>query len=169
MARLKLSIFVLALSFIGVLGAFPGEYDLVTSMPGVTFTLNYRHYSGYLEADHGNMLHYWFFESQSGHHEKDPVVLWLNGGPGCSSMLGALTELGPLFLDKNATLRPNPNAWTGKANVLFLETPSGVGFSYKRGATGDDFTSRSYATSDHATAQMNIAALRSFYKVSLYM
>jgi len=57
--------------------------------------------------------------------------LWLNGGPGCSSMLGAVYEHGPfVFPDGSADFEWNNNAWNQHANVLYLESPAGVGFSY---------------------------------------
>ena len=49
-------------------------------------------------------LHYWFVESQ-GNPASDPVVLWLNGGPGCSSMEGFMAEHGPLHLNDDSTIR----------------------------------------------------------------
>ena len=70
----------------------------------------------------------------------DPVVLWLNGGPGASSiMYGALTEMGQFLLNSrslrdNTTAIPllahNPHSWSRKASVIYLESPAGVGFSY---------------------------------------
>ncbi len=71
-------------------------------------------------------------------------------------MLGALSELGPIRLSRNGSLSLNPYAWNQKANVLFLESPAGVGFSYK--ADGH------YDQNDSSTAQLNFDALHSFYK-----
>lgn len=76
--------------------SFPGKTDLVTNLPGVKFPFKYRHFSGYLEAGNKTFLHYWLFESQTGHSEKDPVVLWLNGGPGYVYLLKAMSELSTL-------------------------------------------------------------------------
>ncbi|KHJ83570.1 serine carboxypeptidase, partial [Oesophagostomum dentatum] len=86
---------------------------------------------------------------ESQHNPKiDPVVLWLNGGPGCS---GLLEELGPFHNnnDNGTTLYENV------ANVLFLEAPVGVGFSY----TDDS----SYYWSDDTTADNNAAAVKYFF------
>ena len=71
-------------------------------------------------------------------------------------MLGALSELGPIRLSRNGSLSLNPHAWNQKANVLFLESPAGVGFSYK--ADGH------YHQDDSSTAQLNFDALHSFFK-----
>lgn len=60
-------------------------HDEVIDLPGLKEKPNFKHYSGYLKADTknktNNYIHYWFTLSQS-NPEKDPVVLWLNGGPG---------------------------------------------------------------------------------------
>src|SRR5699024_1817899 len=122
------------LGFLGLLvgsleSSDPAAADLVTSLPGLSHTLPFRHYSGYLHSLNDSYLHYWFFESQH-NPAKSPVVLWLNGGPGCSSLLGALTEIGPLQLDPiTGAIRENQYGWTRNASILFLESPAGVGFS----------------------------------------
>ena len=84
-------------------------------------------------------LHYWLQLSERD-PSKDPVILWLNGGPGASSiMYGALTEMGQLVhtsrsLRDNTTEAPllayNPHSWSRVASVIYLESPAGVGFSY---------------------------------------
>lgn len=70
-----------------------------------------------------------FFESRND-PKNDPVVLWLNGGPGCSSLTGLFMELGPSTLNKNIELEHNPSSWNSNASVIFLDQPVNVGFSY---------------------------------------
>jgi cathepsin A (carboxypeptidase C) len=100
-----------------------------------------KHYSGYLDGkgtdanpgcaatEKACQLHYWFAEAEEDPANK-PVVLWLNGGPGSSSILGMLQEHGPLLINATGGLMVNPYAWTKLANVLVLESPTGVGYSY---------------------------------------
>ncbi|WWD22404.1 hypothetical protein CI109_106895 [Kwoniella shandongensis] len=95
-----------------------------------------RSYSGYLDVGYGKDLFFYFFESRSKPSE-DPVVMWINGGPGCSSSLGLFMELGPCSVkDDPKTLNDtqvNPYSWNDKANVFFLDEPIGVGFSHAKG------------------------------------
>ena len=63
-----------------------------------------------------------------------PLIIWLNGGPGSSSQLGNLMELGPLWIkessDKPFDIVRNQYAWTNEYNVLFVDQPVGTGLSY---------------------------------------
>lgn len=99
--------------------------------------------SEYDENGENKHLFYWFFEkrgssttssSSSKETVKDssiPFIVWLTGGPGCSSSLALLTENGPCSVTpdgQSTTL--NPYSWTEAAHVLWLDQPAGVGFSY---------------------------------------
>jgi cathepsin A (carboxypeptidase C) len=83
-------------------------------------------------------LFYWFFEKRpSGTEEvtetdgEIPLILWLTGGPGCSSTLALLTENGPCSVSSDGkSTEINPHSWTEAAHVLWLDQPAGVGFSY---------------------------------------
>ena len=57
-------------------------------------------------------------------------MMWLNGGPGCSSTTGLLFENGPCTIVDPQTTAPNPHSWTNVANMIFLDQPVGTGFSY---------------------------------------
>ncbi|VDK68119.1 unnamed protein product, partial [Cylicostephanus goldi] len=60
-----------------------------------------------------------------------PLLLWLNGGPGSSSLEGLFFENGPFRIGKDGfTVTSNPYSWNKFANVLYLESPVGVGYSY---------------------------------------
>ncbi|KAL8534903.1 hypothetical protein ACS0TY_010805 [Phlomoides rotata] len=108
------------------------EADRVTALPGQP-PVSFKQYAGYVTVNqtHGRALFYWFFEATKNSHNK-PLLLWLNGGPGCSSIgFGQSEELGPFFPQKGKPeLKFNKNTWNKAANLLFLESPVGVGFSY---------------------------------------
>ena len=70
-----------------------------------------------------------FFESRND-PENDPVVLWLNGGPGCSSMLGLFMELGSCTVNEKGHLEHNPYSWNNNASIIYIDQPINVGFSY---------------------------------------
>jgi carboxypeptidase C (cathepsin A) len=152
---------LLALSTIVALGAIPEH--LVKELPGAPLPLM-EIYSGYLNVSSSKFLHYMFVPSLRD-HSKDPVLLWLNGGPGSSSLEGLFTELGPYttndasFVHGNTTplvLSRNNHTWNEVANVVYLETPAGVGFSYCKDKTPCAFT-------DHSQADDNFAFLQEFF------
>ncbi|GAA5926332.1 hypothetical protein JCM3775_000987 [Rhodotorula graminis] len=91
--------------------------------------------------------------------KRERLVIWLNGGPGCSSFDGALIELGPIKVNKDAeTLRMvESTAWNEYANVLFLDQPAGTGFSFV--TKGDDVRELP------AAAEQVVMFLANFYKV----
>ncbi|GAA5868400.1 hypothetical protein JCM1840_006979 [Sporobolomyces johnsonii] len=126
---------------------FPA-YSLRMKEPEGLCDSSSKSYSGYLDVADDAHLFYWFFESRSKNPEKDPLVLWLNGGPGCSSTTGLLFELGPCAVangGKNTTY--NPYSWTESANVIFLDSPVQVGYSYggKSVATSQETAEDVYA------------------------
>lgn len=81
-------------------------------------------------------MHYWFVEAET-NPETAPIVLWTNGGPGCSGLLGFLTEQGSFRPQPDGNLALNPYAWNKIANMVFIEQPVGVGFSYATDENGD--------------------------------
>ena len=129
--------------------------DEITNLPGAPM-LGFKQYAGHITVDPVNdrELFYWFVESQAD-PTNDPLILWLNGGPGCSSLGGLMSENGPFFatceqpvssfdqhahntpLSRVPLLRPfvaesgdnlelNHASWNKQANVLYIESPAGV-------------------------------------------
>ncbi|CAI8606369.1 unnamed protein product [Vicia faba] len=136
------------------------EADKVKALPGQPKGVDFDQYAGYISVDakENRKLFYYFVESPLNSSTK-PLVLWLNGGPGCSSFgYGAMQELGPFRVNSDAkTLSLNKHAWNKVANVLFLESPAGVGFSYSNN-TSD------YKVGDKTTARYSYIFLRNWFK-----
>ncbi|XP_074285566.1 serine carboxypeptidase-like 34 [Silene latifolia] len=135
--------------------------DRVVDLPGQPH-VGFKHYAGYITVNesHGRALFYWFFEAVHKPQNK-PLVLWLNGGPGCSSIgYGQSEELGPFFPQKGRQpkLKFNKHAWNKAANLLFVESPVGVGFSYTN--TSSDIP----ALGDSITAKDSYAFLVNWFK-----
>jgi carboxypeptidase C (cathepsin A) len=129
-------------------------------------------YTGYL--NHGDKHFYFaYFESRS-KPEEDPLVLWLNGGPGCSSMTGLFMELGPCTINEDGeSARENPYSWISAANVFFLDQPVsfpmlsfdfeidlykkiGVGFSYHTNESFHGGEGGTFAASEDIYAFMRL-------------
>jgi cathepsin A (carboxypeptidase C) len=91
--------------------------------------LNETYWSGFLPIDTRGSLFFWLFESrQDAAH--DPLIIWLTGGPGCSSEIALFSENGPFKVNPdNETLRINPYSWNNVANILYVDQPLGTGYS----------------------------------------
>ncbi|KAK0725077.1 putative lysosomal protective protein precursor [Lasiosphaeris hirsuta] len=73
---------------------------------------------------------FWFFEARK-NPTTAPLAIWLNGGPGGSSMKGLLEENGPCFVASDSeTTFLNPWSWNNEVNMLYIDQPNQVGFSY---------------------------------------
>lgn len=70
-----------------------------------------KSFSGYVDVFEDQHIFFWFFEARNEDPETAPLTVWINGGPGSSSMIGLWQELGPAGIDKNGELYYNPYAW----------------------------------------------------------
>jgi serine carboxypeptidase-like clade 2 len=127
------------------------EKDRIKRLPGQPF-VKFSQFGGYITLDKsaGSAFYYYFVEAQQS-KETLPLLLWLNGGPGCSSLAyGAMQELGPFRVNSDGkTLHQNRYSWNYAANVLFVESPVGVGFSYSNKSSDYDING------DKRTATLN--------------
>lgn len=114
------------------------EEHRVTNLPGLTKDDVVTQFAGHLPADpaHGGNFFYWLFESKKD-ADKKPLIIWLNGGPGCSSMDGLWLELGPFrIVDGGRTVKWNKYSWHEAGNLLFVDQPVGTGLSFTNGKEG---------------------------------
>jgi len=85
--------------------------------------------AGYLKASFVSNYFFWLFESKSA-PATDPLIMWLSGGPGCSSQLALFAENGPCSVSADGTSTiVNPYSWHNNANVMWVDQPAGVGFT----------------------------------------
>jgi carboxypeptidase D len=90
-----------------------------------------RMHAGHLPVNpqHHGALFFWHFANQDV-ADKSRTVIWLNGGPGCSSLIGAWMEIGPFRFQSENTIVENNGSWHLFTNLPFVDQPVGTGFSY---------------------------------------
>ena len=132
---MKFVISTLAFACAATSVAAKAEEDRVLSLPEMGDFDTYGAFSGYLDiTETSKKLHYLFFEAQND-AENAPVLIWFNGGPGCSSMLGFMQENGPFRIESGGTkFHESEFSWNRETNLLYIEQPAGVGYSYCEGA-----------------------------------
>ena len=102
-------------------------------------------YSGFLpvspganQTDPAGALFFWFIANNTKANAEDtPLIIWLNGGPGASSMIGFFTENGPFKVEVDPSsfdpkVVPNQYTWSSLGHMLFIDQPIGTGFSYAK-------------------------------------
>jgi hypothetical protein len=98
----------------------------VGPIPGVTLDS----YAGLIttNASANAEAFFWYWPAASG-NASAPVVVWMQGGPGSSSLFGCFAEMGPYRISAAGQPVPNPSAWTQEYNMVFLDNPRGTGYS----------------------------------------
>lgn len=105
--------------------------DEIVNLPGAPANLPFRQFSGYIdvEDEHGSAsIFYWLVTAIKVDPDTAPLTWWTNGGPGCSGLIGKLTENGPFQPMKDGTLALRDYPWNDYSNVVFVEQPE-VGFT----------------------------------------
>jgi carboxypeptidase C (cathepsin A) len=104
---------------------------VATTLNGVPIVNPPQRVAGYfsLNRTHDAKMFYFFFESRQ-QKPTDPVVLWMTGGPGCSSELAVFFENGPFHIQPDLTLTETKSGWDVNSNMIFVDQPINSGFSY---------------------------------------
>ncbi|KDP37688.1 hypothetical protein JCGZ_06345 [Jatropha curcas] len=149
---------VLLMQIFRAVGSSSKEEDKILSLPGQP-KVSFKQYAGYVTINERQQraLFYYFVEAERDTASK-PLVLWLNGGPGCSSLgAGAFSEHGPFRPSGKGNLVRNEYSWNKEANIIYLESPVGVGFSYSANASFYD------SVNDTITAQDNFIFMQKWF------
>ncbi|XP_063238456.1 venom serine carboxypeptidase-like [Bacillus rossius redtenbacheri] len=157
------------------LGAEAGERLILTSyveagraaearnlskVTGGPFPPDIPSYSGFFTVDkrHGSNLFFWFFPAERD-YENAPVLVWLQGGPGASSLYGLFMEVGPFFVSEDGeSLIRNPYSWHKNHSIVFIDNPVGTGFSFTKKDAG-------YVTTQEEVGEQLHSALEQFFVV----
>ncbi|CAM2706302.1 unnamed protein product [Rotaria socialis] len=138
-----------------------GQIDQARNLSRVNLQPDYSYpsYSGYLTVNKTlqSNLFFWFFPAQSG-NASAPVVVWLQGGPGASSLFGLFAEQGPIMVDKEKKLHPSATTWNMKYHLLYIDQPVGTGYSFTKSEDG-------YVTNEDEVARDLYAMLTQFFQI----
>ncbi|XP_061771835.1 probable serine carboxypeptidase CPVL [Nerophis ophidion] len=121
---------------------------------------NVKSHAGYLTVNkkYNSNLFFWFFPALMPTQTKSPVLLWLQGGPGGTSLFGLFVEHGPYVVYKNMTVGLRDYAWTKRYSVLYIDNPVGTGYSF----TDDD---RGFAQNQDDVGRDLYSALTQFFQL----
>ena len=125
----------------------------VKGLPGPAI----KSYSGFFTVNktHNSNMFYWFFPAMSGKTDV-PVLVWLQGGPGASSLFGLFVENGPIQVEKDGTVTARNFTWNREFAMLYVDSPVGTGFSFTDHDEG-------YARNQEDVARDLYEAMRQFF------
>ena len=146
---------------------FARETSRVQGLPGRPTENVPTMFSGYADVGPNNVrsLFYLLVHSTKTttsviQNKNIPIVIWLQGGNGCSSMIGSFTENGPLLSPRGGSasndLRTNKFGLQRRAHVLYLDRPAGAGFSYVQGQMNDTWANDKQTAKDSVNAFVQI-------------
>mmetsp|Transcript_8664 Transcript_8664/g.19825 ORF Transcript_8664/g.19825 Transcript_8664/m.19825 type:complete len:507 (-) Transcript_8664:103-1623(-) len=92
-------------------------------------------HSGFITLGEGRNTFFWYSEALDGNKDA-PLLLWLQGGPGASSLFGMFTEVGPFGIAPGGKVEPRAVTWNQHYHMLFLDNPVGTGFSFTDQVSG---------------------------------
>jgi carboxypeptidase D len=87
---------------------------------------NVKSYSGYVDVAENEHIFFWFFEARNIDPKDAPLTVWINGGPGSSSMIGLWQENGPCWVDYDGNVNSNEHSWSNASNMLYIDQPTQI-------------------------------------------
>ena len=138
-----------------------GQIAQARNLSRVDLNPDYPHpsYSGYLTVNktYDSNLFFWFFPAQNA-DASAPLLVWLQGGPGSSSLFGLFTEQGPILVDKDHKLKARNITWNSKYHLLYIDQPVGTGYSFTKKEQG-------YVRNEDEVARDLYAMLIQFFQI----
>lgn len=116
-------------------------------------------FSGYLTVNkqYNSNMFFWFFPAQNG-NTSAPVLLWLQGGPGATSLFGLFAENGPVQVNDDGSLAERAISWNSIYSLLYIDNPVGTGYSFTDSDQG-------YTRSQDDVARDLYSALSQFFQI----
>lgn len=116
----------------------PAPTDLISAVGYANFSVRYKEvptgtceldpnvksFSGYVDTAENQHIFFWFFEARNVDPSEAPLTVWINGGPGSSSMIGLFQENGPCSVDIDGNVLNNPYSWSNASNMLYIDQPT---------------------------------------------
>ncbi|KAJ2230130.1 Cell death protease [Coemansia sp. RSA 485] len=113
--------------------ALPSQKDLeVSQLPfqDAAEFASLRQYAGQLPIlSEKDVMFFWLINNATNTENQDKLVIWLNGGPGCTSLDGVFMENGPYKFDGPNRLEFRDHSLSQQFDVLYIDQPFGTGFS----------------------------------------
>ncbi|KAK8333931.1 hypothetical protein V6Z11_A10G239300 [Gossypium hirsutum] len=149
------------------------SFSDIRSLPGFFASLPFKLETGYIGV--GDLEFFYYFIQSERDPSKDPLILWLTRGPGCSALSGLFFEIAPLqfnMVEYNGSLPTfalNPYSWTKVANIIFLDAPVGTGFSYSTTLQGFETGDKRFANDVYNFLRKWLQSHPKFITNSLYI
>ncbi|CAH0726133.1 unnamed protein product, partial [Brenthis ino] len=128
-------------------------------------------YSGFLTVnkEYDSNMFFWYFPVLNKAVNETPWIVWLQGGPGASSMTGLFDEIGPFKVSPGGTLKINPYTWLQNHSLIFIDNPVGTGFSFTKHNDGFSKDMDSYGSNLYKTIHQFLKIFPELKSAPLYI